>query len=253
MRGYTPLHEETLDPAAQTRGDTKEGFYICRHVPPGSPEASLPLHGPNVFPDAATFPAFRHTMETYHAAMCELGLAVARLLAEAAGHKGGFDAPGMFDKPMAALRLLHYAPEKSDVDRGVLGAGAHTDYGLVTLLATDSSPGLQIRLDGQWVDVPPRPEAFVVNIGDMAERFTNGRFKATLHRVVNVSGGERYSVPFFFEPNFTCRVECFPSCVSEDNPPKYPPTTSGQHLLDMYRQTHASLEAKSPTAARDVV
>ncbi|KAG6572706.1 gibberellin 2-beta-dioxygenase [Phytophthora cinnamomi] len=199
MRGYTPLHEETLDPAVQTRGDTKEGYYICRHVPPDSADMQLPLHGPNVFPDASAFPTFRATMETYHAAMCALGFGVAQLFA--AGHKGRFDGPGMFDKPMAALRLLHYAPEKSDVARG-------------------------IRHDGQWVDVPSRADAFVVNIGDMAERFTNGRFRSTLHRVVNTSGQERYSVPFFDEPNFTCVVECFPSCVSAENPAKYPPTTT---------------------------
>lgn len=249
MRGYTLMNEETLDPAKQTVGDTKEGYYICRHVPLDSEEMALPLHGPNLFPDAAKFPTFQPTMEKYHAVMCELGFRVAQLFAEAAGAKGQFDGPGMFDKPMAALRLLHYAPEKSDVDKGVFGAGAHTDYGLITLLSTDSTGGLQICHEGEWIDVPPREDAFVVNIGDMAERFTNGAFKSTLHRVVNQSGKERYSVPFFYEPNFTCQVECFPSCVTEANPPKYKPTTSGQHLVDMYKQTHASFEAQSPTAA----
>ncbi|KAL4106876.1 hypothetical protein PRIC1_004915 [Phytophthora ramorum] len=253
MRGYTLLNEETLDPTVQTRGDTKEGYYICRHVPLDSEEMQLPLHGPNVFPDAAKFPTFQETMDKYHAVMCELGFSVARLFAEAAGQKGSFDAPGMFDKPMAALRLLHYAPEKSDVDAGVFGAGAHTDYGLITLLSTDMTGGLQIFHEGEWVEVPPREDAFVVNIGDMAERFTNGSFKSTLHRVVNALGKERYSVPFFYEPNFTCQVECFPSCVNAENPAKYPPTTSGQHLVDMYKQTHASFEAQSPTAADQLV
>ncbi|RLN86307.1 hypothetical protein BBJ28_00001859 [Nothophytophthora sp. Chile5] len=249
MRGYTLMNEETLDPAVQTRGDTKEGYYICRHVPLDSEEMALPLHGPNVFPAAESFPTFQQTMETYHAAMCELGFGVAQLFAEAAGAKGAFDGPGLFDKPMAALRLLHYAAEQSDVAAGVFGAGAHTDYGLITLLSTDANAGLQIFHEGQWIDVPPREDAFVVNIGDMAERFTNGQFKSTLHRVVNGSGKERYSVPFFYEPNFTCQVECFPSCVSAENPAKYPPTSSGQHLVDMYKQTHAAFEAQSPTAA----
>ncbi|KAG7390130.1 hypothetical protein PHYBOEH_007146 [Phytophthora boehmeriae] len=247
MRGYTLMNEETLDPKVQTRGDTKEGYYICRHVSLDSEEMQLPLHGPNLFPDTETFPTFQTTMEKYHAVMCDLGFQVAQLFAEAAGAKGYFDAPGMFDKPMAALRLLHYAPEKSDVAAGVFGAGAHTDYGLITLLSTDTTGGLQIFHEEKWIDVPPREDAFVVNIGDMAERFTNGRFKSTLHRVVNSSGKERYSVPFFYEPNFTCQVECFPSCVGADNPPKYKPTTSGQHLVDMYKQTHASFEDKSPT------
>ncbi|KAI9994638.1 hypothetical protein PInf_011388 [Phytophthora infestans] len=242
MRGYTLMNEETLDPSVQTRGDTKEGYYICRHVPLDSDEMKLPLHGPNVFPDKAKLPTFQETMETYHVAMCELGFNVAKLFADAAGEKGKFDGPGMFDKPMAALRLLHYAPEKSDVDNGVFGAGAHTDYGLITLLSTDMTGGLQIFHEDKWVDVPPH----------MAERFTNGIFKSTLHRVVNVSGKERYSVPFFYEPNFTCQVECFPSCVSEESPAKYPPTTSGQHLVDMYKQTHASFH-QSPTATEKLV
>ncbi|CAI5715025.1 unnamed protein product [Peronospora destructor] len=218
MRGYTLMNEETLDPAVQTRGDTKE--------------------------DKAKFPTLQETMEKYYVAMCKLGFEMAKLFAEAAGEKGKFDGPGMFDKPMAALRLLHYAPEKSDVEKGVFGAGAHTDYGLITLLSTDTTGGLQIFYEGKWVDVPPRDDVFVVNIGDMTERFTNREFKSTLHRVMNVSGEERYSVPFFFDPNFTCKVECFSSCVSEEDPARYPPTTSGQHLLDKYKQTHASFDAQ---------
>ncbi|TYZ57896.1 hypothetical protein PybrP1_010500 [[Pythium] brassicae (nom. inval.)] len=243
MRGYTLMNEETLDPDVQTQGDTKEGYYICRHVELGSDEMKYPLHGPNVFPDAAAYPTFQQTTEAYHAAMCALGFRVAQVFAEAAGAPGAFDGEGMFDKPMAALRLLRYGAVKSDVSRGVFGAGAHTDYGLLTLLSTDASPGLQILYRGEWLDVPPRADAFIVNIGDMGERWTNGVFQSTRHRVVNATGRERYSVPFFYEPNFPCVVECFPSCVSERNPAKYAPTTSGEHLVEMYRQTHAAFDA----------
>lgn len=98
MRGYTLMNEETLDPDVQTQGDTKEGYYICRHVELDSEEMRLPLHGPNVFPDAEAFPAFKGTMERYHAELCSLGFRVAQLFAEAAGAKGAFDADGMFDK-----------------------------------------------------------------------------------------------------------------------------------------------------------
>lgn len=147
---------------------------------------------------------------------------------------------------MAALRLLRYGAVKSDIQSGVFGAGAHTDYGLITLLSTDENPGLQIFLQGEWIDVPPRADAFIVNIGDMGERWTNGVFQSTRHRVVNLTGKERYSVPFFYEPNYSCSVACFPSCVSASNPAKYAPTTSGEHLVEMYRQTHAAFE---PTPA----
>uniref|UniRef100_K3WQT0 Fe2OG dioxygenase domain-containing protein n=1 Tax=Globisporangium ultimum (strain ATCC 200006 / CBS 805.95 / DAOM BR144) TaxID=431595 RepID=K3WQT0_GLOUD len=242
MRGYTIMNEETLDPDVQTQGDTKEGYYICRHVDLGSDEMKYPLHGPNLFPDGAKFPTFKKTTEAYHAAMCNLGFRVAQVFAEAAGAKGAFDAEGMFDKPMAALRLLRYGAVKSDIQSGVFGAGAHTDYGLITLLSTDENPGLQIFYKGEWIDVPPRADAYIVNIGDMGERWTNGVFQSTRHRVVNITGKERYSVPFFYEPNYTCTVECFPSCVSESNPAKYPPTTSGEHLVEMYRQTHAAFD-----------
>ncbi|KAF1314393.1 Gibberellin 2-beta-dioxygenase, partial [Globisporangium splendens] len=263
MRGYTLMNEETLDPDVQTQGteraawgilcDTKEGYYICRHVDLGSDEMKYPLHGPNLFPDEAKFPTFKKTTEAYHAAMCKLGFRVAQVFAEAAGAKGSFDAEGMFDnvdcfasllsiRPMAALRLLRYGAVKSDIQSGVFGAGAHTDYGLITLLSTDENPGLQIFCEGEWIDVPPRADAYIVNIGDMGERWTNGVFQSTRHRVVNITGKERYSVPFFYEPNYTCTVECFPSCVSESNPAKYPPTTSGEHLVEMYRQTHAAFD-----------
>lgn len=144
---------------------------------------------------------------------------------------------------MAALRLLRYGPVESDTTKGVFGAGAHTDYGLITLLSTDENAGLQIFYQGEWIDVPPRSDAFIVNIGDMGERWTNGVFQSTRHRVINKNGKERYSVPFFYEPNFPCKVECFPSCVSESNPAKYAPTSSGEHLVEMYRQTHAAFDA----------
>jgi len=144
---------------------------------------------------------------------------------------------------MLFLRLLHYSEIKSSVDeegKGVYACGEHTDYGMITLLSTDENPGLQIKLkDGQWIDIPPRKDAFIVNLGDMLERWTNGIYRSTPHRVMNRTGAERLSVPFFFEPNFDCRVECLKCCLGDGEQPKFPPTSSGQHLLDKYRSTHA--------------
>lgn len=115
---------------------------------------------------------------------------------------------------------------------------------MLTLLLTNDVGGLQIQQtqDDAWLDVPPRKHAFVVNLGDMLERWTNGVFLSTVHRVLTAGDEERYSVPFFYEPNFDTRVKCLDICCSEDNPAKYPPTTSGQHLLDKYKQTHADFE-----------
>jgi isopenicillin N synthase-like dioxygenase len=91
---------------------------------------------------------------------------------------------------------------------------------------------------------PPLEGAFIVNLGDMLERWTNGLYRSTLHRVINVSGRERYSAPFFYEPNFTTLVEVLPQCIDAENPAHYPPITSGQHLLDKYAQTHSGYAGK---------
>ena len=182
----------------------RAGFYIGREVAADSPEAALPLHGPNVWPPAALLPGWRDTMERYSAACRALGMRLTRLLALALGLEPGFfDAPGRFDAPQFFLRLLRYSAEASAPTAGVFGAGAHTDYGMLTLLATDDCPGLQIQprvggVDGPWRDVAPRKGAFIVNLGDMLERWTNGVFLSTRHRVVNVAGRQRLSMPFFF-------------------------------------------------------
>ncbi|ETV94475.1 hypothetical protein, variant 1 [Aphanomyces invadans] len=239
MRGWAPMYEETLDPLHQSKGDTKEAYHVCRPSLPD--EVHLPLHDTeNVFPDPQTLPQFKSITTAYFDAMSALGLHVAHLFADAAGSPGFFQPPGMFDRPMAVLRMLRYNAERSDVEQGVIGAGAHCDYGLLTLLSTDTEPGLQIRHQGAWVDVPYVENAFIVNVGDLAERWTNGLFKSTEHRVVNMTGNERYSIPFFFEPNFNCKVACIPSCVTPKRPAKYPEILAGENLLQKYRDTHAS-------------
>ncbi len=187
-------------------------------------------------------------MMAYHAEMKQISFQLVQLLARALDlDKHYFDE--CFQEPMAFLRLLHYSKEKSDVDRGIFACGAHSDYGMITLLATDDTPGLQIfNNDMIWVDVPPPPmdsTTFVVNLGDMMERWTNGKFRSTLHRVVSRGYRERYSIPFFYEPNFDTVVVPLRNCIEEGEVPKYPPTTSGQHLLDKYNETHADFESSN--------
>ena len=181
-------------------------------------------------------------MERYFTEASNVGYRLVQLLALAIGvDEHYFD--DAFQDPMAVLRLLHYAKEQSRPEDGVYACGAHSDYGMVTLLLTDSNPGLQIYTkDGEWIDVPPRPTLFVVNLGDMLERWTNGLFRSTKHRVLTSSENERYSIPFFYEPAFDTEVTCIDVCCSKDNPAKWKPTTSGQHLLDKYKQTHADFE-----------
>lgn len=94
-----------------------------------------------------------------------------------------------FTEPMSLLRLLQYSHEPSNLEKGVMACGAHSDYGCLTLLLTNEVPGLQIQFGDKWIDVPPiYPEGFIVNIGDMLERWSNGKFKSTVHRVLTKPG-----------------------------------------------------------------
>ena len=139
---------------------------------------------------------------------------------------------------MTTLGPLHYPPQQGRITERRIGAGAHTDFGCLTILAQDPVGGLQVRnAAGAWIDAPYIPGTFVVNIGDMMARWTNDLFASTYHRVINASGRERYSMPFFFDPNFEADLTVLPTCSGPDNPPKYPPTTGGQHLLDMINAT----------------
>jgi isopenicillin N synthase-like dioxygenase len=115
------------------------------------------------------------------------------------------------------------------------------------LLVTDEVSGLQIckNKDAElqiWEDVHPLRGAFIVNIGDMLERWTNGIFRSTLHRVL-LFGQERYSVAYFFEPGPDCLVECLPTCHSESNPPKHFPVKYGDYLAQRYKDTHSDLNS----------
>ena len=149
-----------------------------------------------------------------------------------------------FGKPMVFLRPLHYPPQPSDEAGGRFAAGAHKDYGCLTVLWAPE-PGLQISPSpGRWTDVTPLPDAFVVNLGDMLERWTGGKYASTTHRVVNPRGVERHSCAFFFEPSFHTLVEELPGCRAEGEEPKYPPIVSGEYLLGRYAETHAEYAAK---------
>ncbi|XP_071911042.1 azadirone synthase LFS-like isoform X6 [Coffea arabica] len=144
-RGYTPLLDEHLDPVNQIHGDYKEGYYIGVEVPEDDPQAEKPFHGPNLWPTADILPGWRETMERYHREALEVARAVARIIALALDLDGNFfDQSEMLGDPIAILRLLHYEGKISEPERGIYGAGAHSDFGLLTLLATDDVIGLQI-------------------------------------------------------------------------------------------------------------
>ncbi|CAN6541031.1 unnamed protein product [Malus baccata var. baccata] len=243
-RGYTPYLDQHLDPENQVHGDYKEGYYIGVELQEDDAEAKKPFYGPNVWPAPDVLPGWRETMEEYHRQCLEVAKSVARLVALALDLDiHFFDKPEMLDEAIATVRLLHYDGQVSDPANGIFGAGAHSDFGFVTLLATDDVVGLQICKDKDvkpqiWEYVSPIKGAFIVNIGDMLERWSNAVFKSTLHRVVG-NGQDRYSIAFFIEPSHDCLVECLPTCKSEKNPPKFPPILCRTYLNQRYHDTHS--------------
>ncbi|HYP64469.1 MAG TPA: 2-oxoglutarate and iron-dependent oxygenase domain-containing protein [Acidocella sp.] len=230
-RGWFRLGGENLDPAQQAEGDFKEGLKIGRDLPVTHERvlAGLPLHGPNQWAD---LPGWKGVMQGYYDEMVALGRKMMGAFAEALGLEAGFFDPWL-GVTMTTLGALHYPPQHGRITEARIGAGAHTDYGCFTFLHQDAAGGLQVkRRDGLWIDAPPVVGSFVVNIGDMLERWTNGVFCSTPHRVVNVSGADRYSLPFFFDPDFYAPVECLPTCLAPGEVPRFKPTTAGAHMLE---------------------
>lgn len=248
-RGYTPLLDQASDPENQVQGDLKEGYFIGVEVPTDDPRAGKPFFGPNQWPSEDILPGWRQVIEQYQKEALRVSRAVAKFIALALDLDAAFfDKPQILGEPIVTLRLLHYERGKvSDPTRGIYGCGAHSDYGLFTLVASDDVIGLQICKDKYaqpqvWEYVAPLKGGFIVNIGDLLERLSNDFFRSTLHRVV-LYGQERYSIAFFTEPSHDYLVECLPSCTSDMNPPKYPPITCAAYVLQRYKDTHVDLSS----------
>jgi isopenicillin N synthase-like dioxygenase len=190
------------------RADLKEGVYFGTELGEHHPRvgAGLPLHGRNLFP--AQVPELRGAVLTYLDALTTVGQGVLRGVALSLDLPGGYFIHGYAAEPTVLFRIFHYPPAPADSDDW--GVGAHTDYGLLTLLAQDDNGGLQVSTGDGWIDAPPIPGTFVCNIGDMLERLTGGWYRSTLHRVRNVSGRDRLSFPFFLDPDFTAEVPPLP-------------------------------------------
>lgn len=234
-RGYVPMKGEALDPGKPA--DLKEAYNIGLELPADDPElaAGALFRAENLWPE---MPGFRDTMLAYFDACHRLGLALHRAFAVDLGL-----APGFFDdkldRPMAVLRLLHYPPAPERAEEGQMGAGEHTDYGCVTLLATDGVGGLEVRTrGGEWVRAPHVPGAFVCNIGDCLMRWTNDVYVSTPHRVVSPSGRERFSIAFFLDPNPDAEIACLPNCATAENPARYAPIRGDAFLLSRLSPTY---------------
>ncbi len=232
-RGYVGLRTEALDPASGI--DDKEAMNIGLELALDDPEiaAGVPSRRPNLWPD---LPGFRDVTLSYFASMLALGRNLHRAIAHDLGLAPDHFAPH-FERPMATLRLLRYPPPHAR--ETALGAGAHTDYGNLTILALDDAGGLEVqRLDGAWIEAPPVPGAFVCNIGDCLMRWTNDVYRSTPHRVRNPHGRERVSIAFFLDAAPDALVETIPSCIDASRPALYPPMTAADYLASRFAATY---------------
>ncbi|KAJ4989760.1 2og-fe oxygenase [Stagonosporopsis vannaccii] len=262
-RGYQGLGEnvtgglqdmqEAVDFYAEWKGHVEEGD--------GGPGTRKTLQGPNLWPREPA--RLRDVYEAYVERVVEVGRALTRAMGRALelGQDGDGGGDGQDEAEAEAededvfvrhcddsfwvMRMINYPPlppsrsptaaPTAEQDLSQFSCGAHTDYGCVTLLLTDPTPGaLQVQLkNGTWLPADPLPGAFVVNIGDMIERWTNGIWKSTLHRVIHRGGSAgRISVPFFFEPNFDALVKPLESCVRRSGTARmHAGSTYGEHLL----------------------
>lgn len=224
-RGWGAAGSEQVDPDANP--DYKQ-FFDCGFEVPGS---KLSVYAPNLWPEDPA--GFRQVIEAYYRDALGLSLVLLRGIAEAIGEDRAF-FDDKFDQPMALLRGNYYPPRPSWAGEKDFGIATHTDYGCLTLLASDGVPGLEVRLrGGGWLPVVAGPGEFVINFGEMLEIWTDGRVKATPHRVRG-SLEERLSVPLFFNPNHDTNMAPMGSGRV---------ITAGDHMQKRFSETYVHLKA----------
>jgi isopenicillin N synthase-like dioxygenase len=204
FQGY--LHGMTKGNDRNISENLQEAFQFRRPLAEDDPDlvSGKPLHGPIPWPSA--MPDLKPRMMAYYAKINALGYELLTLF------ELSLDLPQdslrrFFAKDMNSLRLLHYPPQEPGAPHEYLGARAHTDTNAFTLLAQDSNGGLEVRgKDGEWGAVPPIPGTLVINVGEILKVWTDGIFSSLAHRVINRSGRERYSIPFFMYPSFDALI-----------------------------------------------
>jgi isopenicillin N synthase-like dioxygenase len=233
-RGWACEGSEALD---ETSGqmDRKEAFNVGLDLAADDPRVlnGEPFRGVNVWPEVE---GFRDTMLAYYAAVHRLAVALHGAFERDLGLPDGFFAPH-FDAPLATLRVLSYPASPDGVG---IGAGAHTDYGSVTMLMTDGVGGLQVKPRGQdWIDAPHVPGAFVVNIGDCLMRWSNDIYVSTPHRVLPPKTARR-SIAFFLDPNPDSVITALPGTGEA----KYAAITGADYLRSRLDATYTPKDIK---------
>jgi isopenicillin N synthase-like dioxygenase len=247
-------HDPSINRGYAARGTEALSYSLGRDAPPDLFEAynigedtvdySDPFYAaeargafaPNIWPDAV--PDLRSALVDYFSSARQLALTLTDVFAVALGLPERWFAPYV-DRSTTTMRAIRYERRAGEEDPlpGQQRMGAHTDYGIVTVLYAEAVAGLQIVApDGEWIDVIPADEAMVINLGDLTAQWTNDQWRSTVHRVVPppaaVDGSAvRRSAAFFLDGNWDAQIECLPTCTSAGNPPRYAPITAGQHLV----------------------
>lgn len=252
-RGYASLGSEALSYSlgVESVPDLFEAFNIGRDTPPpGESEETIGRYfASNVWP--SELPEMRDIWLRYWDACESLGLVLVDVFALALGLPDGWFRP-FVDRSISVMRANNYerAADAAPLLDGQLRMGAHSDYGSLTILLADRVPGLQIRdVDGRWHDVLPPDGSLLVNLGDLLAEWTNDRWRSTMHRVVpppdDTEGPfRRRSIAWFQQPNHDAVIEVLASCCGPERPPRYPPTTSGEHMMAKLMGPRAAQEVE---------
>lgn len=214
-----------------TKPDHKEFFSIGLELAEDDPAvlAGEALRGPNQWP--AFMPELQTALYGYYRAIGETGADLLRAVAVGLELDEQFFV-GKYEKPLQRTQMVYYPPHPPQAEADLFGVAPHTDYGCITLLHQDDSGGLQVRaLDtNEWIDATPIPGSLVINVGDLLGRWSNDRFRSTLHRVVNRSGHERYSIATFYDPTYSAIVDPRELGVA-DADCAYVPVSAGDYIL----------------------
>ena len=236
--GYLAIDQEITD--AQAGGDFKEGLDYFFELSADDQDYDYRFYGgPNLWVD--TPPGYRVALQRCFSELLDLN----RLLLDAMLQSVGV-APGalseQLSKPIAVLSPRRYPPQSGHITRAHLGANMHEDWCCCTVIAQDEVPGLQaMNAHGQWIEVTPLEGTFVCNLGELLARWTNGKFVATQHRVINDSGRERYSIPAFLSPNRSSWVEVLSECQGPHDPARFEALNVGEYFEN--RHQYAELGA----------
>jgi len=249
--GYSPFRFETL---ARSTGDTvgppdlKESLSVgpdclASAVEAGNGETvagddlagAAWIRSPSLWPEQ--LPGLRPAWEAYFQALSEVAGELLSVMALALGLPADY-FEAMIDRPITSMRAINYPELPQSQPQGALRAGAHSDYGTLTILRTDDIAGLEIQQpDGSWTDVSNDPDTFVVNLGDSIAQWTNDRWQSTVHRVALTSTEQRQSFAFFHMANWDAEIECLPTCRDGNEMPGHAPVLAGPWLMSKFQST----------------